>query len=52
MCIWDWHSLRSMQVGQAALQLGARAAQAEEAHRSSGELGGGGGGSHHRDNEK
>ena len=30
--IWDWHGLRPMQVGQAALQPGARVAQAEEAH--------------------
>ena len=50
MRVQDWRGLRPMQVGQAALQLGARAAQAEEAHRNSGELGGGG--SHHRDDEK
>ena len=38
--VWDWRSLCPMQVGQVALQLGARAAQADKAHRSSGELGG------------
>ena len=50
MHIRDWRGLHPMQVGQAVLQLGARAARAEEAHRNSGELGSGGG--HHRDNEK
>ena len=50
MHIWDRYGLHLMQVGQAALQLGARAAQAEEAHRNSGELGGSGG--CHRDNKK
>ena len=43
MCVWDWHGLRPMQVGQAVLQLGTRAAWAEEAHQSSGKLGGGSG---------
>ena len=43
MRIQDWRGLRLMQVGQAALQLGARAAWAEEAHQNSGELGGSGG---------
>ena len=43
MRVWDRHGLRLMQVGQAALQLGKRAARAEEAHRNSGELGGSGG---------
>ena len=32
MCIWDRRGLCPMQVGQAALQLGTRAARAEEAH--------------------
>ena len=50
MCVWDWHGLRLMQVGQAALQLGARAAWAEEAHRNSRELGGSG--SRRQDDEK
>ena len=50
MRIWDRHGLCPMQVGQAALQLGARAAWAEEAHRSSGELGSSGG--RRRDNKK
>ena len=43
VCVWDQHGLRAMQVDQVALQLGARAAWAEKAHRSSGELSGGGG---------
>ena len=50
MCIQNQHGLCLMQVGQAALQLGTRTARAEEAHRSSGELGGGG--SRRRDNKK
>ena len=50
MCVWDWRGLRLMQVSQAALQLGARAARAEEAHRSSRELSSSG--SHRRDDEK
>ena len=50
MCVWDWHGLRPMQVSQAALQLGARVARAEEAHQSNGELGGGG--SCHQDDKK
>ena len=32
MCVWDWHGLGPMQVGQAVLQLGTRAARGEEAH--------------------
>ena len=50
MRVRDWRGLRLMQVSQAALQLGARTAQAEEAHRSSGELGSGGG--RRRDDKK
>ena len=42
MRVWDQRGLRPKQVGQAALQLGTRAARAEKAHRNSGELGGGG----------
>ena len=50
MCVWDRCGLRPMQVSQAALQLGARVARAEEAHQCSGELSSGS--SRHRDNEK
>ena len=36
MRVQDQRGLRPMQVGQAVLQLGARAARAEKAHRNSG----------------